>query len=280
MDERVTMALPRPGPGLKALLFLIAGLGIVQAILVHYVDGGEAVFAALACTTEGVLSGQLWRLFTAALLTQPNAVGHLLFTLVMLFFLSPDLEKRWGTWRFLRFVAISAAFGFLLSIVLDRLIPGGPRFFHPPLMFGAGAAISAIAIAWSKMNAQRQILLFFFLPVSGKSLFWITIGFCVLGFVYPDGVPEGLASPFGGVLVGMLLGGTPSALRQVYLRLKLALLRRQAGTPDIEIMPPSSRKPKAPPVRRGQAPLLRVVQGGAEDDLKKRRPPKDKRYLN
>ena len=280
MDQRVTMALPRPGPGLKALLILIAGLGIFQALLVHYVEGGAQLFELLACTSEAVLRGEVWRLFTAALLTQPNAMGHLLFTLVMFFFLAPDLERRWGTWRFIRFVAFSAALGFLLSIALDRLVPGGPRFFHPPLMFGAGAVIAAIAIAWSKMNAQRQILLFFVLPVSGKSLFWITIGFCALGFVYPDGVPEGLASPFGGVLAGMLLGGSPSALRQIYLRLKLAVLRRQASTPDIEIMPASTRKPKAPPARRGHAPALRVVQGGAEDDLKKRRPPKDKRYLN
>jgi membrane associated rhomboid family serine protease len=279
MEQRVTMAMPRPGPGLKALLILIAGLGIIQAILVHYVQGGARLFTLLACTTEGVLKGELWRPFTAALLTQPNALGHLLFTLVMLYFLSPDLEKRWGTWRFLRFVTVSAVLGFMLSVGLDRAIPGGPPFFHPPLMFGAGAAITAIAIAWSKMNAQKQILLFFFLPVSGKSLFWITIGFCLLGFVYPDGVPEGLASPFGGVLAGILLGGTPSALRQAYLRIKLALLRRRVSLPDIEILPPSSKKPKPPPARRG-GPLLRVVQGGAEEELRKRRPPKDKRYLN
>jgi len=122
------------------------------------------------------------------------------------------------------------------------------------------------------------VRLFFFIPVSGKQFFWVTIVFCLLGLVYPDGVPEGMVSPFGGVLVGILLGGTPSVLRQIYLRLKLAVLRRRAGAPPVPMSPPST-KGKANPTRRG-APSLRVVQGGADDELRKRRPPKDKRYLN
>ena len=278
MDERVSLALPRPGPGLKALLLVVAALGILEAIAYSYIPGGRGLFLALACSTDDVLNGQVWRPFTAGLLTRPDALGHLLFTLVMLYFLSPDLERRWGTWRFLRFVAISMVFGFGLSMALDATIPGGPRALHPQIMYGAGAAIAAIAIAWSKLNATAQVRLFFFVPVSGKQFFWVTIGFCLLGLVYPDGVPEGMASPFGGVLVGILLGGTPSILRQAYLRTKLALLRRRAGAPPMPLSPPTAKGKTSAP-RRG-APLLRVVQGGADDELRKRRPPKDKRYLN
>ncbi|WP_394821095.1 rhomboid family intramembrane serine protease [Pendulispora albinea] len=278
MDERVTLALPRPGPGLKALLLVVGALGILEAIAYSYIPGGRSFFLALACSTDDVLNGQIWRPFTAGLLTRPDALGHLLFTLVMLYFLSPDLERRWGTWRFLRFVGAAMVFGFVLSMGIDAAIPGGTRALHPPIMYGAGAAIAAIAIAWSKLNAQAQVRLFFFIPVSGKQFFWVTIGFCLLGIVYPDGVPEGMLSPFGGVLVGILLGGTPSLLRQAYLRIKLGLLRRRVGAPAIPLSPPST-KGKSNPPRRG-APLLRVVQGGADDELRKRRPPKDKRYLN
>jgi len=278
MDERVTLALPRPGPGLKALLLVVAALGIAGAISFSYVPGGQSVFLGLVCTTDTVLGGQVWRLLTAGLLTQPQQLGHLVFTLMMLYFLSPDLERRWGTGRFLRFVAISLVSGFMLSIALDQLMPADARVLHPPVMYGAGAAISAIAVAWSKLNAHQTVRLFFLIPVTGRQFFWVTIGFCVLGVIYPSGVPEGVMSPFGGVAVGLLLGGTPSVLRQVYLRIKLALLRRRAGAPPIPLSPPPGKSKGTSP-RRG-APLLRVVQGGADEELRKRRPPKDKRYLN
>src|SRR5882672_1287634 len=115
-------------------------------------------------------------------------------------------------WRFLRFVVVSMVGGFALSIAIDRLVPGGPSAIHPRLMFGAGASLAAIAVAWSKLNAHQTVRLFFVVPVTGKHFFWITVGFCVLGLIYPLGVPEGVASPFGGVIVGLLLGGTPSLL--------------------------------------------------------------------
>jgi membrane associated rhomboid family serine protease len=281
---QVTMAFPRPGPALKTLLFLIGALGILEAIVVNYVPDGARWFSALACSTEGVLHGQVfpgvpevWRLVTAGFLTRPDTLGHLIFTLIGLYFLSPDLEKRWGSARFVRFILASFVIGFLLSIAVDIVAsPNAPAAFHPPFMYGATAAITATSIAWSKINAHLQVRLFFFLPVSGRQLFWVTIGFCVLGLIYPASIPEGVAAPFGGVLTGLLLGGSPSVLRTLWLRLKLVVLR-QRGASDAAAL--SSRP--APRKKAGaDSPPLRIVQGGLEDELKKRRPPKDKRYLN
>jgi membrane associated rhomboid family serine protease len=270
---QASMAFPRPGRALKAILILLGGFGILEAILVTYGGAGK-FFGNFICDSDKVLHGEVWRLVTAGLLTSTDAFGPLLFTLIGLYFLAPDLERRWGAARFVRFLVLSVVAGFSLSIVLDKLMPPGIAAFHPAGMFGAQAAISAVAIAWSKMNADAQVRLFFFLPVSGKQLFWITIGFCVLGVIFPGGSPEGVFSPFGGVLVGVLLGGTPSVLRSFYLRMKLAVLRRSSG--NVAIQPLL----KPPPRRRGSGPPLRVVTGGLEDELKKRRPPKDKRFLN
>lgn len=270
---QASMAFPRPGRALKAILIAIGALGILQATLINYA-GASKIFLYLVCVPEKVLDGEVWRLVTAGFLTSPEALGHLIFTLIGLYFLSPDLERRWGSGRFVRFLLISIVAGFSLSILLDKLMPPGLAQFHPRGMFGAGAAIAAVAVAWSKMNADLQVRLFFFLPVTGKQLFWLTIGFCVLGVIYPAGSPEGVFSPFGGVLVGVLLGGTPSVLRSLYLRIKLALLRRSSGNVSIQPLL------KPPPRRRGSGPSLRVVSGGLEDELKKRHPPKDKRFLN
>lgn len=283
---QLSQALPRPGPALKAVLIVIGVMGILSALAVNWVGGGEVIFRSLVCTTDGVLSGQVWRLVTAALLTSPSSLSQLFFTLIGLYFLSPDLERRWGSGRFLRFLVLSSVAGFLLAIGFDLIAPASAEVFHPRAMYGASAAITATAIAWSMANAHLQVRLFFVLPVSGRALFWVTIGYCVLGLVYGGGLTEGAVAPFGGVLTALLLGGNPSPLRTLYLRTKLALLRsRTRGVPSAHSIANSTSTPSSRPGTTGRRPRaggppLRVVPGGLEDELKKRKPPKDKRYLN
>jgi membrane associated rhomboid family serine protease len=280
---QLSQALPRPGPALKAVLIVIGAVGILSALAVNWVPGSEAALGWLVCSTDKVLAGQVWRLVTAALLTSPASVSQLFFTLIGLYFLSPDLERRWGSGRFLRFLVLSSVAGFLLAIGFDLVTPGGWSVFHPREMYGASAAITATAIAWSMANAHLQVRLFFVVPVSGRVLFWVTIGFCVLGLIYNGTFTEGAVAPFGGVLTALLLGGNPSPLRTLYLRTKLALLRsRTRGVPSAHSIAnsPSSRPGTTGRRPRAGGPPLRVVSGGLEDELKKRKPPKDKRYLN
>src|SRR5947209_6789940 len=134
--DRVSMAFPRPGRALKAVLALVVVLGITNAILVNYTSFGEKVFLALACIPAKVVDGlQIWRLLTAGLLTSPQSFGHLIFTLVGLYFLSPDLERRWGGVRFVRFLVVSTIVGFGVDVLADRAFPASwaPGVLHPQL---------------------------------------------------------------------------------------------------------------------------------------------------
>ncbi|HEX7663294.1 MAG TPA: rhomboid family intramembrane serine protease [Polyangiaceae bacterium] len=273
---QVQFALPRIGPALKGVLAAIAIVGIVQAILVGYVhDVGVKTFETLVVIPKLVLEGQVWRLLTAAFLTDPTSMGHLIFTLIGLYFLSPELEKNWGSWRFLRFLGIAVVVRYAFTIAVWKIAgESAPPAFHVPLAFGAGAAISAVAIAWSEMHRDRQVQLFFFLPMSGRALFWVTIGFAALGLVFPSSVPEGVAAPFGGIVTGILLGGSPSVLRRVYLQAKLAFLRRQGAAANVQ---PLLREHRP---SRKNAPPLRVVKGGVLSDEDDKKKPKDKRFLN
>ena len=286
MDRQapVTLALPKPGRALKTLLVVIAVLGIARAFLAQYVPGGQELLQWLECDVDRVEHFQIWRLLTSGLLTRtgPEGIMHLLFTLVGLYFLGADLERRWGAWRFVRFLGLSVVAGNLLVIAIDALMPETalPRF-HPTHTFGAMAAITATAIAWSRENANVQARLFFFLPVSGRVLFWITIGFCVLDLIYPIDLPEGIVAPFGGVIIGVLLAGSPSVVRTLYLKVKLAFLRRRRGHLRVDdVLSPQPRVKTGSKRARPGAPPLRIVQGGLDDVLRNRKPPKDKRYLN
>jgi membrane associated rhomboid family serine protease len=274
MAETTQLALPRPGRGLKALLILYAAAWLVVAVAVNYAHGERLL--DLLVLTPSTVAARPWTILTAGLLTDPQGFGHLIFTLIGFYFLSPDLERRWGTGRFLRFIALSIALGFGLSLLLARITPPSLGVFHPPAMFGPSAGLAALAVAWGLENRSSQIRFYFLIPISGMALVWITLGFCALGLVTWRSVTEGAASPFGGFAAGWLLAGSPSPLRRLYLRAKLFLLRRRGPAVHIDL----GDRPKAVRKPRPGSPPLRIVQGGMEDELHKRNPPKDKRYLN
>jgi membrane associated rhomboid family serine protease len=271
-----SVAFPRPGRALWAVLIAMTVIGIVTAFLATWGRAGAAVFEWLGYEPSHAFS-EPWRLLTSGLLTSPASWTHLLFSLVGLYFLGAPLERRWGPWRFLRFLGLSVVLGNLTTMAVDHVISeSAPERFHPAFVFGPSAAITAIAIAWAREYSESTVQLFMVVPMRGRVLFWITIGFCVLDLIYPAGMPEGVVAPFGGLVAGLLFGGTPSLARTTWLHVRLALLRRQSTGIRVEDI--LSRKPPRRP--RPGAPPLRVVPGGLEDVLKKRTPPKDKRYLN
>jgi membrane associated rhomboid family serine protease len=275
MSERVQLGgFPRPGPALKFVLGLVAFTSLATALAQNWGGGtGTEIIALLPCSPELVRQGQVWRLATSGILTV--GLSQVIFSLIGLYFLSPDLEKTMGKWRFLRFLVLSVIFGNVLAIAADAVAPLSLAIFHPAhALFGPGAAITATAIAWAKANAKLQVRLFFILPVTGKQLYYATIGFCLLGLVYFADVPEGVVTPFGGILTGIFFAGNPSPARALYLRTKLVFLRRQKGHVSAASLLEGGTKKK-----KSGGPELRVVLGGLEDKLKDQ-PPKDKRYLN
>jgi hypothetical protein len=105
---------------------------------------------------------------------------------------------------------------------------------------------------------------------------WVTVALAASTLVFPSPPPEGVLGPLGGVAMGYLFSGSPSPMRRAWLRIKLAFYRRQSKS----LLEQSLGRERPSPKRRPGAPPLRIVPGGLEDELKKRKPPKDKRYLN
>jgi len=239
----------------------------------NYMHGVGAAFWRWTALLPELALRHPWTLLTAGLLTDPQHYSHLIFTLIAFYFLGPAIESRWGTARFLRLVGASIVLGFALVVLFSLISPSESRVFHPDVVFGPSAALAALAVAWGRENANAQMRLYFLLPISGRALVWITLGFCILGVFFPGSVPEGVVAPFGGFIAGLLLAGSPSPIRALYLRVKLALLRSRGERVKLDIDRPKPKK------RPAGSPPLRVVTGGLED-LEKRQPPKDKRYLN
>jgi membrane associated rhomboid family serine protease len=210
----------------------------------------------------------VWRLFTAPLVhSTTGAVGHIVGAVLGLYFLSPSLEARWGSARFARFLVIAALGSYLFQMLFGLLLPSVGAKLVPDLWFGAIPVVSAISIAWACHHRDGQILLFMVLPVSGRLLIWVTIGFNVLAVIALDVPPHGRIAPFGAMGLGWLLGGsTPSPLRRWWLARKLSRLDAQAK---------NERQARS---ERVQKSALRVIRGGAERDPESERDPK--KWLN
>ncbi len=181
----------------------------------------------------------------------PNNVGHVFFTLLGLYFLTPTLEERWGSARLLRFLFLSAVLAYALQMLIERLLPASAASkLVGQWWFGATPVLEAVAVAFA-LNFRGVVRLMFVVPVTSTGLLLFVIGMSVLKLIAAEQTPEGLIAPFGGMLAGWLLGGgTPSPLRRLYLRFRLRQLDRQ-----------SEADRKARSKRTADAPF-KVIEGG------------------
>jgi membrane associated rhomboid family serine protease len=166
-----------------------------------------------------VLRGEIWRLVTWPFFEQQPI--NLLFAGLTLYWFGRDLTYAWGPRRFLvtffAITAVAAAVTTLASLVYAPL-RGVPYL-------GTWATLSALIVAWASLFPERQILLFFALPVSGRTLLWITVGGTVLYAAFYGllaFVPHLVAQ---GAMVLYLAGASPRGLFQ---SLRLRQMERRA----------------------------------------------------
>jgi membrane associated rhomboid family serine protease len=99
-----------------------------------------------------------------------------LFTLLTLYFFGGALEQHWGGRGFLRFCAVSAAGGVLLSLVLWAV---QPQMGGMPLL-GFTGAIYGMLLAFAVLWPEMEINLWGVIPVKAK---WLALFSAVLGFI-------------------------------------------------------------------------------------------------
>ncbi|MBN2194138.1 MAG: rhomboid family intramembrane serine protease [Polyangiaceae bacterium] len=232
-DFSLGSALPRPGPALRGLLIAVLAVWLCLALAINWGSDsiaafGEAAFGLGAGSTGAIAHGQLWRLVTASFLHNPQGLGHVLLSLLGLYFLAPSLEQGWGARRFLLFLLAASVAGYGLQALALLLLPSFVTSrLVPDLWFGSLPVVEAIAIAWATSFRNRVVQLFFVLPVSSRGLALFVVGASVLAVVAADMPPSGLVAPFGGMFAGYLLGGEPMTIRRWWLSWQLRTHERQ-----------------------------------------------------
>ncbi len=177
--------LPGPVAWLIGLVLFLSAFGSLLERL------GVPILQYSILQVDRVWAGEVWRLVTWAPI-ELSPLG-LVFGVLLLYFIGPDLLRRWGTRRFFTlFFGGAAVVGALTALIGQFVWYDVARVRH----MGLWPMEEAMIIAWAVLFRDRQILLFFAVPVAGRNLIGLTIAttvvFAALGGFYAF-VPHFLA---------------------------------------------------------------------------------------
>lgn len=173
------------------------------AIFVLYFFGARTgygpYFSLFALVPAAVVKEfAVWQLFTYMFLHDPMGFGHILFNMLSLWMFGADLERTWGTKRFLYFY-FTCGVGAGICVVIINLLFGSPN----QSVIGASGAIYGLLMAFGLLYPDRTILFSFLFPIKAK-YFVMIIG--AIAFLSSFNVNSGISSVahLGGMLFGYL----------------------------------------------------------------------------
>ena len=223
-------------PVVKKLL--IANVAVFVFTALAQRAGYGQMIDALALRPYAVThSFAVWQLVTYMFLHQ--GFLHILFNMFALWMFGCELERTWGSRRFLHYYFLTGI-GAGLTVVLV----GQPTV-------GASGAIFGILLAYGILFPTRIILVpiffFFFFPIQAKYFVMIYGGIAFLGTISSSGGMVSYEAHLGGLVTGFLyLRGRPYyfEFRNRYYRWRRQRLQRQ-----FEVYMRKQRDPDEP--RRG-----------------------------
>ena len=152
---------------------------------------------------EVVRKFYIWQLATYLFLH--GGFGHIIWNMLALWMFGADLERVWGTRKFLRFYFYCGIGAGICVVLANYLLPWG----NPAVpTIGSSGAIFGILLAYAMLYPDRTILWGFLIPIQVK-YFVLIIGAIafMMSFQANTGVSE--FAHLGGLLFGYLFMKTP-----------------------------------------------------------------------
>jgi membrane associated rhomboid family serine protease len=123
-------------------------------------------------------------------------IMHIFFNMLTLFMFGNDLERYWGTRRFLRYYFVTGIGGGVLSwLVAMNSIAA---------IIGASGAIYGLLLAYGLLYPNRMVYLNFLLPIKVKWLVAILAGINLFSSITGDQPGIAYMAHLGGLLVGFV----------------------------------------------------------------------------
>ncbi len=147
----------------------------------------------------------VWQLFTYMFLH--GGFGHIIWNMLALWMFGADLERLWGTKRFLKFYFFCGVGAGICVVLLNYILPWGNKLVPT---IGSSGAIFGILLANAMLFPNRTILWGFLIPIQMK---WFVLIIGVVTFISSFQVNTGVSefAHLGGMLFGYLFLKSPRA---------------------------------------------------------------------
>lgn len=155
------------------------------------------IFQALSLIPDWVVRGALWQPFTYLFLHSPFSFFHVLFNMLTLWMFGSDLERDWGTRRFLNYYFFCGV-GAGLCDVVARLAIGDGRI--PTI--GASGAIYGVLLAFGLLYPHRTVYFGLIFPIPARIFVLILGGIAFLSAIGGQGSNVAHVAHLGGMLFG------------------------------------------------------------------------------
>jgi len=182
-------------PGIRMLLIVNIGIFLLQFLLRLIAPGNLLNELLVACELKPAdVATRLfvWQLVTYMFLH--SGISHILWNMLALWMFGVELERVWGTRRFLQFYFV-CGIGAGLCVVVANYLFGNPNI---PTV-GSSGAIYGLLLASAILWPDRQVLFSFLIPIKMKYFVMIIGGIAFLSS-FNTASPVSNVAHLGGML--------------------------------------------------------------------------------
>ncbi len=200
--------------GVKWLLIVNVALYLITLF-----DSSRYLIGYFGLTPNLVLTGPLvYQVATYMFLHDPGGIFHILFNMFMLWMFGSEVERTWGTKRFVKFYLLTGIAAGIFTVIVT------PSSTVP--VIGASGAVLAVMVAFAVLWPNRMVLLYFLIPIKVKYLIMFIVGLdLILAFAAGAGDNVARWTHFGGAAFGFLYVkgyAIPGVLRKRLFKVKSA----------------------------------------------------------
>ena len=166
MNQGVQIRIGGPiTPIVKKLMIINGAIFLFQQFMGLFIPGFiESIFGL--SHTGLFYEFKVWQPFTYMFIH--GGWMHIIFNLIALWMFAGELEQMWGSRVFLRYYLFSGLGAGLFIVIMNFII--FTRTGNAPVTIGASGAIYGILLAYGITWPNREVLLYFVLPVKIKYL--------------------------------------------------------------------------------------------------------------
>lgn len=149
----------------------------------------------------------IWQPFTYLFVHSPNPM-HIIFNMLLLWWLGSELERYWGRRFFTLFyfvAGIGAGFLYTTATLIYSIVTGKAAILLTPVV-GASAAIFGLMVAYGMVFGERIVYFMFFFPMKAK-IFVAILGAIEVVLVLNNGFAQGRVASLahvGGIVSGYI----------------------------------------------------------------------------